>query len=93
MKSAFRQHVEQTVAARGIYSEREKRQLVEHVTQMHDALLAGEKTDTIMENVEVFLDQFVNAFSTLEQKTDARNKKVQRREKKKSQLDIFKNEK
>ncbi|HMW33537.1 MAG TPA: hypothetical protein PLH27_12030 [bacterium] len=93
MKTAFRQHVEQTVGARGIYSEREKRQLIEHVTQIHDALLAGEKTDTIMENVEAFLDQFVNAFSTLEQKTDARNKKVQRREKKKSQLDIFKNEK
>ena len=93
MKTAFRQHVEQTVGARGIYSEREKRQLVEHVTQMHDALLAGEKTETIMENVDVFLDQFVNAFSVLEQKTEARHKKVQRREKKKSQLDIFKNDK
>lgn len=67
----------------------EARLIIDHIDQMAEDILRGTKPEKMLSKVARFVDQYRADLSILEQKRKARERSSGQRKKKKTQLDMF----
>ena len=70
-------------------NDRETRQMVQNILDVHDGIISGSKDESIMKDIQKFLDDFANDLSAVEKRHRTKRKSESARKKKKSQLDFF----
>lgn len=85
----LKKKVIQFIQTRLELQEKEADVLADHILEIHQQILSGEKPDKILHHIERFLNDFTSGIQIIEQRNQQKSKQNSYAEKRRTQLDIF----